>query len=282
MRARVPRPVQDVPQTGVSTPQSPDGLTLTLQLVEKVTEEFAQWERTSMVAAIARCLNGALGTEISDVRVQKQFLCRLNTVGAVVCMQAADAKKVLSRKRRILGSSDLLSIGRDLPREERNRLYEARQKTRAQADTATARAVETSPSPASRDTAAAIRDADSPEEGELPSSAVPPPAASLVGSASAKRVRSIGRGHRADSSAQVGPAATSGAAPDGNPASALSQPAVAPLAPPRRCAPATPSAASHLSSLQRRRHATRPAGVAVSWRHPAIPLTSAPRSRRWA
>ena len=165
------------------------------------------------------------------------------------CMQADDAQEVLSRKRRILGSSDLLSIVRDLPRKERARLYEARQKTRARADTATARAVETSPSPASRDAAPAASDDGPPEEGELPNPAVPPPAASHVASAPARRVRSNGHNLKADSRPRaIAAAARPGA--DSGPADAMPLPTQAAPAPPPRCTSATPSAAPEQPSEQ--------------------------------
>jgi hypothetical protein len=154
-----------------------------------------------------------LGTEISHVQVEKQFAYLRGSVGAVVRMQEEDAKLVLSKKRRILGSGDLLSIARDLPREERARLYEARQKNRARADTATARAVRMSPSPASQSAAAGSSQESQTEEGELLVRVLPPPVLPHIGTAPAQRKPSkkgkLCAGHRAQASEAVTPDAAS-------------------------------------------------------------------------
>jgi len=183
-------------------------------------ETFTESESTAMNTAVASRLNAALGTEISHVQVEKRFAYLRGSVGAVVRMQEEDAKLVMSKKRRILGSSDLLSIARDLPREERARLFEKRQKNRARADTATARAVGMSPSPASQDAAAGSSQEGQPEEGELLDRVLPPPVPPHAGTAPAQREpskkdkRNAGCRSQASQAADLDAAADTRQAPD--------------------------------------------------------------------
>ena len=224
-----------------------------VRLVVKGLEAFAEWELTSVDAAVVRRLNGTLGTDLSALQVEKRFPSRLGSVGAVVRLQAKDARLIMSRKRRILGCNDLLSIARDLPKEERDRLYEARLMARARADTARARALGMSPSPAPQLATAAHRDASQPEEGELPNPALPPAMPGHAGAAPAQRCKNRkARSGRADRRTEQDVVAKPGAmsASDAGP---VSEPPHSPQAsprPPSGCKSAPPTAAPEPISEQ--------------------------------
>ena len=160
-------------------------------------------------------------------------------------MQAEDARLVMSRKRRVLGRDDLLSIVRDLPKEERARLYEARQKTRARADTARARALGMSPSPAPQQATAAERDASQPEEGELANPAMPSAVSSHAATQPAQCCKSSkARNGKRDVVATPGAASAMAAGT----ARAQPQSTEAPPSPPPGCVFAPPGAAPEPTS----------------------------------